>query len=328
MIKNFYNTKRILVTGGTGLIGIQLVKMLSKFNASIKVASLEVNHSLPKEIQFIKCDLRKIDNCIKITKNIDFVFHLAGIKGSPQMAHEKPYEFMSSMLMFNTNIIEACRINKVKKLMYTSSIGVYQPSNILIEEDVWKTFPSKNDWYAGWAKRIGEINIEALKKSHKIDTYIVRPANVFGPYDNFNKDNAMVIPSLINKFLNSNKNIEVFGDGSNIRDFIYSKDVAKAMLLIMYKNYQKPINIGSGKKVSIKNLVNLINKIINNKNKIKWIKNKNTGDKIRLMNISKLKKLGFRSNFALEDALRETIYWYKINKNKNLHKYNAFEEKI
>jgi GDP-L-fucose synthase len=322
---NFYKNKKILITGGTGLIGIQLTNILSRYKAKITVVSLEKNNELPKNIKFIKSDLRYLDNCIKITKNIDYVFHLAGIKGSPTMAMEKPYEFMIPMLMFNTNMIEASRINKVKKFMFTSSIGVYQPAKILEEENVWKTFPSKNDWYAGWAKRIGEITTLALKIKNKTCVYIVRPANVFGPFDNFNKNNAMVIPSLINKFLSKEK-IEILGDGKNIRDFIYSKDVARAMLFVMYKNYQSPINIGSGKATSIKNLVNIINKLINNKRNICWKKTANSGDKIRLMDVKKLQSLGFKFNYSLEEGLKETIAWYKKNI-KNNKRYNAFEEK-
>jgi len=265
-INNFYKNKKILITGGTGLIGLQLVNYLSRYNAKIHVASLDGHIKFPKNIRFYKTDLRDINNCIKITKNIDYVFHLAGVKGSPLMASIKQYEFMIPMLMFNTNMIEACRINNIKKFMFTSSIGVYQPANKLNEDDVWRTFPSTNDWYAGWAKRIGELSTSLLKNK-KIDTFIVRPANVFGPYDNFNKNNSMVIPSLISKFLSKNNEVKIWGDGTNIRDFVYSKDVARAMMYIMSSNIREPINIGSGKSVTIKYLANLINKLTSNKKK-------------------------------------------------------------
>jgi GDP-L-fucose synthase len=323
-INNFYKNKKILITGGTGLIGLQLVNYLSGYNAKIHVASLDGHIKFPKNIRFYKTDLRDINNCIKITKNIDYVFHLAGVKGSPLMASIKQYEFMIPMLMFNTNMIEACRINNIKKFLFTSSIGVYQPANKLNEDDVWRTFPSTNDWYAGWAKRIGELSTSLLKNK-KIDTFIVRPANVFGPYDNFNKNNSMVIPSLISKFLSKNNEVKIWGDGTNIRDFVYSKDVARAMLHIMRSNIREPINIGSGKSVTIKYLANLINKLTLNKKKVKWVKTATAGDKIRLMNISKLERANFKFEYSLEEGLKETINWYKNNNNiKN--KYNAFEE--
>ena len=204
------------------------------------------------------------------------------------MALKRPYKFMTPMLMFNANVLDAAHNAGVKRFLYTSSVGVYNQKGIMKEEDVWKTFPSKNDWYAGWAKRIGELSLEALINSgSKMKTTIVRPANVFGPYDNFDHKTGMVIPSLIKKFYNNSKKVDVWGDGTNLRDFIYSKDVARAMLYIMYKSPTQPINLGSGTGISIKNLVNKINKIFQNKKKVFWDKSKIGGDKIRILDIKK-----------------------------------------
>ncbi len=325
-MKNFYKNKKILVTGGSGMIGSALVKKLYYLGAKITVVSLEKNKSLPKKIKFQKIDLRKLQNCIKVTKNIDYIFHLAGIKGSPLMAKKYPYRFMSPMIMFNTNTVEAAKINKIKRLIYTSSIGVYDPASILKEKDVWTTFPSKNDWFAGWAKRIGELTVEACKKETGINMLIVRPANVFGPFDNFDEKTAMVIPSLISKFFNSKNNeVEVWGDGSNIRDFIYSEDVADAMLLIMKKNPDFPVNIGSGSGIKIKKIVEIINSYFNNSFKINWNTNFPGGDKKRIMDVKNLRKVGYKTKSQLKNNIFKTIEWYK--KNKSHKRYNIFNEK-
>ncbi len=325
-MKNFYKNKKILVTGGTGMIGLPLVKILDNFGAKITVASLEKNTSLPKKTKFFKLDLRNLKNCLRVTKNIDYVFHLAGIKGSPVMAKKFPYRFMSPMLMFNANIIDASIKNKVKRLLFTSSIGVYKPAKILREKDVWNTFPSKNDWYAGWAKRIGELNIDAAKMESKMKCTTVRPANVFGPYDNFDEKTGMVVPSLISKFFKSKNNkVEVFGDGSNIRDFIFSEDVARAMVLIMYKNPERPVNIGSGKGYTIKQMVKIINSYFNNKFKIIWNTNVPTGDQKRILDNNRLKYLGFKNTQNLKEGLFKTLEWYKKNRNNNFKKYNSFK---
>ena len=156
---------------------------------------------------------------------------------------------------------------------------------------------------------------------------IVRPANVYGPYDNFKDGSSMVIPSLIKKFLfTKNNEVEVLGDGSNVRDFVYSKDVANGMLIVMKKNPKNPINLGSGEKVTIKYLVNTINSYFNNDYKIIWNTSVPSGDKIRLLDINSAKKLGFKNNFGLLKGLKETIDWAKININKlNEKKYSAFE---
>ena len=327
-MKLFYKNKNVLVTGGTGLIGTQLVNKLVKLKSRVIVASLDKNIELPKGVKFIRSDLRFFENCLKLTKKIDYVFHLAGIKGSPEMAKKKPYQFMTPMLMFNANMLEASRINKVKRFLYTSSIGVYNPKKIMKEDDVWKTFPSRNDWYAGWTKRIGELNVQACQLfTKKMITIIVRPANVFGPYDNFDTKSAMVIPSLINKFINSKTGaVEVWGDGSNIRDFIFSSEVARAMLLIMFKKPKLPINIGSGKEVSIKKIVKIINKYFGNNYKILWNKKYLGGDKKRVLDITRLKKLGFKQETNLENAIYQTINWFKNNRYKKNEKYMPFSK--
>ena len=327
-MKLFYKNKNVLVTGGTGLIGTQLVNKLVKLKSRVIVASLDKNIELPKGVEFIRSDLRFFENCLKLTKKIDYVFHLAGIKGSPEMAKKKPYQFMTPMLMFNANMLEASRINKVKRFLYTSSIGVYNPKKIMKEDDVWKTFPSRNDWYAGWTKRIGELNVQACQLfTKKMSTIIVRPANVFGPYDNFDTKSAMVIPSLINKFINSKTGaVEVWGDGSNIRDFIFSSEVARAMLLIMFKKPKLPINIGSGKGVSIKKIVEIINEYFGNNHKLSWNKKYSGGDKKRVLDITRLKKLGFKHEINLEKAIYQTINWFKNNRHKKFEKYVAFSK--
>ena len=327
-MKLFYKNKNVLVTGGTGLIGTQLVNKLVKLKSRVIVASLDKNIELPKGVKFIRSDLRFFENCLKLTKKIDYVFHLAGIKGSPEMAKKKPYQFMTPMLMFNANMLEASRINKVKRFLYTSSIGVYNPKKIMKEDDVWKTFPSRNDWYAGWTKRIGELNVQACQLfTKKMITIIVRPANVFGPYDNFDTKSAMVIPSLINKFINSKTGaVEVWGDGSNIRDFIFSSEVARAMLLIMFKKPKLPINIGSGKEVSIKKIVKIINEYFGNNHKLSWNKKYSGGDKKRVLDITRLKKLGFKHEINLEKAIYQTINWFKNNRHKKFEKYVAFSK--
>ncbi len=326
---NIFKNKRILVTGGTGMIGIYLINELIKYKPKkIICVSLDEKIKFPSIVKFKKVDLRKYENCLSVTKNIDIVFHLAGVKGSPKMANEKPASFFVPTIMFNTNMMEASRVNKVKKFLYTSSVGVYAPSKVFKEDDVWKTFPSSNDLYAGWAKRMGELQLMAYQKQYNWkDIYVVRPANVYGRYDNFDPNNAMVIPSLIARAIRGENPLKVLGDGSAIRDFIHANDVARGMLHVMQKNYNKPINLGSGKKISIKDIATEIQKNVKNL-KIEWIKSKNTGDKIRLMSTKNLKKIGQKNKFNLKWGIKDTIEWYKLNQKNHKKKYNSFIEKF
>ena len=326
IINNFYKNKKVLVTGGTGLIGRQLVDILLSYGSKVSVVSLDAPKNLDKKVKFIKKDLRIFDNCLKVCKGVDFVFHLAGVKGSPDMTLKKPASFMIPTLLFSINMMEAARRQKVKRYLFTSSIGVYANNKILKESDVWKTFPSDKDYIPGWTKRICELQAEALKIQYNFkNVSIVRPANVYGPYDNFDENNAMVIPSLINRALRSKKNLKVWGDGSAIRDFIYSSDVAKGMIIAVYKGINKPINLGSGKGVSIKTIAELISKLVpNGPLKIIWDKSKPSGDKIRLMDTSNAKKIGFKTEVDILKGISNTINWY-IN-SKKYKRYNAFTE--
>ena len=293
---SFYKNKKVLVTGGTGLIGMPLVKILIKKKAKVTVVSLDSKKRAPKGCKFIRTDLRELSNCLKVCKGKDIVFHLAGVKGSPKMTMQKPASFMVPTIIFSFNMMEAARRSNVKRFMFTSSIGVYAPSKIFKEDDVWKTFPSNNDRFAGWAKRVCELQAEAYKIQYNLKNFsIVRPANVYGPGDNFDPNNAMVIPSLINRAISGENPLTVWGDGSAIRDFIYSEDVAKGMLKVVEKNYNKPVNLGSGKGVSIKKIANAIAKMVpGGPIKIIWDKTKPSGDKMRKMSTKRALSLNIK----------------------------------
>ena len=320
--------KNILVTGGTGMIGQELVQQLISEKANITVVSLD-KINLPKGVKFLRLDLREFSNCLKCCKNKDIVFHLAGVKGSPKMALEKPASFMVPTIQFSFNMLEAAKRSGVKSYLFTSSVGVYHPKKLLLEDDVWKTFPSVNDWYAGWAKRLCELQVEAYNKQYKdMKISVVRPANVYGPFDNFDPNNAMVIPSLINRIVNGENPLKIWGDGSAVRDFIYSKDVARGMILVVKKGVNYPVNIGSGKGFTIRHLVRSLISIFENKKiKVEWDKSKPTGDKRRVMSMKKMRKLGFKNSISLKEGLKKTVDWYLDNKDKKNYKYNSFNEK-
>lgn len=326
---SFYKGKKILVTGGTGLIGQPLVEMLVQTGAKVSVVSLDDPSRAPAGVKFIQADLREFSNCLEVCKNKDIVFHLAGIKGSPLMTKKYPASYFVPTISFNTNMMEAARRQKVKRYLYTSTIGVYSPAEVFHEDDVWKSFPSENDRFAGWAKRMGELQAEGYKIEYGWDKVsIVRPANVYGPFDNFDPKTGMVIPSLIFRALSGENPLKVWGDGSPVRDFIYSKDVAIGMMLAVEKGVNVPINLGSGEGVTIKELAETVAKLIPGGSiKIIWDKSKPKGDKKRLMDIGRAKKLlGFKPLFPLKEGIKETIEWYIKNKKDIEKRYNVFYE--
>lgn len=319
-----FKGKRVLVTGGTGLIGRPLVRMLLELGAKVRVASLDDPSIAAPETEYHRVDLTDFNNCQKVCEGMDYVFHLAGIKGSPGIVIKKAATIFVSFLRFNTNMMEAARICGVQRYLFTSTIGVYAPAEVFYEDDVWKTFPSKNDWFGGWAKRMGELQAEAYKVEYGRDfAAIVRPANVYGPYDNFDPVNAMVIPSLIKRALDGENPLVVWGDGSSIRDFIHAKDAARGMLLAIDKGLGQAINLGSGAGVSIKRIVDIIISNMNNKPQVIWDTSKPSGDKKRVMDVSRAEKIGFKCEISIEQGIKEVMQWYSKNKQgANYKKHN------
>lgn len=324
----FYKNKKVLVTGGTGMIGRQLVEMLLSAGAKVRIASMDDPSRAHPKAEFKKANLTHFDECLKVCKGMDYVFHLAGVKGSPAMTAKYPANFFVPVILFNTNMMEAARQSGIKNYLFTSTVGVYAPAEVFHEDDVWKTFPSENDKFAGWAKRMGELQAESYTIQYGWKgVSIVRPANVYGPYDNFDPSNAMVIPSLIRRALSGENPLTVWGDGSPVRDFIHARDVARGMMLVMKKGYTKPVNLGSGKGITIKKLVDIIMSNLETKPKIVWDKTKPSGDKRRLMDIKRAKSIGFKPEVTFEKGIKEVMDWYKENYKIADKRYNVFTEK-
>ena len=291
--------KKVLVTGANGMIGHQLVRLLRERGADV------TETDLPD-------DLRNRDVCKRVCEGQEVVFHLAGIKGSPVRCMESPASFSVPMIQFNANMVEAAFNADVDWFLYTSSVGVYHPAEVFVEDDVWKTFPSKNDWYAGWAKRIGEMNVQAYMKEYNWNKCsIVRPANVYGIDDNFGEW-SMVVPSLIKKAM-ENDVLSVWGDGSPIRDLIYAEDVAQGMIHMVENKVTEPVNLASGTGVTIKEIAEIVADYFDKE--IVWDKTKPMGDMKRVMDTSRAESYGFKAQTSLRKGIEDTIEWY-LEKNK------------
>lgn len=315
-----FTNKNVLITGGSGMIGRQLVPLLLEKGANIFIADLNEPINMPGKFTFLKVDLKEFSDCRKVCKGMDYVFSLVGIKASPKACLEQPANIMGPMIQFNTNMLEAAMLEKVSWFLYTSSIGVYQPAPVLKEDDVWSTAPSKNDWFGGWAKRMGEMQIQAFEKQNGVSVCsIVRPANVYGSHDNFDLNNAMVIPSLIRK-ADENEKLEVWGDGSQIRDFIHAHDVARGMLYAVENKITEPLNLGSGVGVKIKTIAEIVAKYFDKE--LLWDVNKPAGDPIRILDMSRAKSHGFDLTVSIENGIVNTIEWYLQNKDIIKKKYN------
>ena len=318
-----FRDKKVLVTGGSGMIGRQLVKLLQEEFADVYIADLNEPLNMDN-ITFKRVDLTDYESCCYVCSGMDYVFNLVGIKCSPKVIQERPADIMTPMLQFNTNKMGAAMENNVEWYLYTSTVGGSGEAEIFKEENVWKTFPSKHDWFGGWAKRMGELQAEAYSiQNKKSNVSIVRPANVYGPYDNFDTDNAMVIPSLIRK-AHENEFLSVWGDGSPVRDFIYSEDVARGMLHMVKNKITEPVNLGSGTGVTIKELATTIASELGRE--IKWDTDKPMGDKVRLFDTSRAESYGFNPSVSLKDGISKTVRWFLNNLDIIDKRYNVFNK--
>lgn len=282
---SFYKDKNVLVTGALGMIGKELVELLEKEGAIIKIADLKAGD-----------DLRNFKECIRLCKGVDYIFHLMGIKGNPKKTKEKPVDFMTPMLQCDTNMIEAANLNKVKRFLYTSSIAVENP---------------ETDKYPAWAKKTAETLIEAYRIQYpELTQYcIVRPSNVYGRFDDIKNKESMVITSLIRSAWTHPHHLEIYGDGLNIRDFINAKDVARGMMkaLEIMPNY--PVNLCSGEGVTIKRVAEIISEILNKPIKYIPITNQIMGDNKRVMEIN----WDFKPEIDIEKGVKEVTKWMTGN---------------
>lgn len=324
---DFFEEKNVLVAGGTGLVGRPLVRMLVDRGARVRIASLDNGDRAHPNVEYKCCDLTYLESCLSVCREMDIVFNLLCTKGSPKTATTKPASYFVPMVMYNTNLMEAARRCGVKSFLFTSSNCVYPPAEIFYENDTLEGPYSPNDPGASRAKRMGEYQARAYAIEYNWNNVsIVRPANVYGPYDNFNSFNSMVVPSLIKKVVEADKEIEVWGNGSAIRDLIYADDVARGMMLAVEKNLgpDYPINLGSGTGITIKQLVETIVKISGKKLKIIWDTSKPSGDKKRLFDTTRAWGIGFKLQVSLEEGLRKTYNWYLENKDLAEGRYDIF----
>ena len=320
-----FKGRNILVTGGTGLIGRQIVRLLCDAEGHVKVVSLDHIQVNPKA-DHIFGDLSDFGFCKHITSDMDFVFHVAGIKGSIEVTKSKPASFFVALLMMNTNILEGCRLNKVQKVVYTSSIGAYTSAEVFKEsEDLEEGAPM--DMYPGWAKRMAELQVKAYKIQYGLENFaVVRPCNVYGPGDNFDPNNAMVIPSLMYRIYKKEDPVVVWGDGSAVRDFAFSEDVAKGVILaLVHGTHGRYVNLGSGVGYSIKELVETLHSIL--PFNYQFDTTKPSGFPRRVMDISLARQmLGYEHTTTLREGLQKTWDWYVSHQDEYLYKKNYFAE--
>jgi len=331
-MSSYLTGKKVLVTGGTGLIGIPLVRILDKTGAHVRVVSLDEKSPFKDTIEFIRGDICNRNICEDVLKDVQVVFHLAGIKGGIGLGHKKASTFLVKNILMNIQIMEAARKARTERFLYASSICIYPPAQVFEEKNAFTGFPHPSDKFGGMAKLVGEMQIEAYKLQYHLENFlIVRPANTYGLYDNFNPVSALIIPALIYRAFEGENPLTIWGDGTTVRDFVFADDVADFMLLMVEKNTDFPLNVGSGEPVTIKTVaekvVQQVEKILDRKIVIKWDPTKPTGEQYRVTSIEEAKsKLGWLPKVSLDTGIEKTVRWYNDNKSDLIKRYSIISE--
>lgn len=314
-----------VVTGGTGMIGREVVRLLCDLGAKVTVVSLD-KIIVDERAEHVLGDLCDFDFCKQVTKQQRYVLHVAGIKGSVEVTKSKPASFFVPLLQFNTNMLEAARINGAERVVYTSSIGAYPSAEIFVEgANICEGEPM--DLFPGWAKRMAELQVQAYKIQYGADNFaVVRPCNVYGPGDNFDPKNAMVIPSLMARIAAGEDPVRIWGDGKAVRDFAYSTDVAEGVILALLRGTQgNYVNLGSGIGYTVRELVETLQKVV--PFNFEFDTTKSSGFPRRVMDMTLAQRLlGYQAKTSLLDGLRNTWQWFQNHRDEYLKRKNYFAE--
>ncbi len=323
-VTNALRGKNVLVTGGTGMVGRQIVERALDAGASVRVASLDELRPHPAA-SYVRTDLTDPRACEDAVRDIDFVYHVAGIKGSVEVTKSKPASFFVPLLLMTSNLLEASRRAGIRRLVYTSSIGAYPSREEFREDDAWDGDPM--DTYPGWAKRMGELQIRAYREQYGLDAYsVVRLTNVYGPGDNFDPKSAMVVGSLIHRIHSGEDPLVVWGDGSAVREFAYSGDIADGVMLALHHGTGgEVVNLGTGRGTTIRELVETLSEIV--PFTYAFDASKPSGFARRVMDITRAREtLGYEPSTSLREGLQATWDWYLEHQGEHQQKIDYFRE--
>lgn len=303
--------KNILLTGGNGFLGKHVFEKLISRGASPK------RIFIPRSKEY---DLRDFKTCQKLMKSRDIVIHLAALVGGIGFNRKHAGRAFYDNASMALNLLESFRQAGGRKFVGIGSVCSYPkvlPAPFL-EKDLWSGYPEETNAPYGLAKKMMLVQSQAYHQEYGTNAIHLLMVNLYGPGDNFDPENSHVMPALIEKVVQAQKNkqkfIEVWGTGKATREFLYVEDAAEAIVAATEKyDSIEPVNIGSGQEVSIKELVNLICRLTGFKGEIRWDTTRLDGQPRRVLNVSQAKKeFGFKAKTNLKTGLKKTINWYKL----------------
>jgi GDP-L-fucose synthase len=305
--------KHILVTGGNGFLGSFVVKKLKERGCR--------NIFIPRTKDYDLVNMEAVKRLYAVALP-DIVIHLAAKVGGIGANLENPGKFFYDNLMMGAQMMEIGRQAGIEKFVALGTICAYPKFTPVPfkEENLWNGYPEETNAPYGLAKKMLLVQAQAYRQQYGFSGIFLLLVNIYGPGDNFDPNSSHVIPALIRKCIDAQKEtvpeITVWGTGKPTREFLYVEDAAEAIILATEK-YDKPdpVNIGAGFEISIKNLVNLIVKLTGFNGKIIWNKTKPCGQPRRYLDTTRAEKeFGFKTKTSFEEGLKKTIEWYKSTK--------------
>jgi GDP-L-fucose synthase len=306
----YWQNRRVCVTGGAGFLGKVVVDKLRKRGA--------VDIFVPAQEQY---DLVQPDGVARLLADArpDVIIHLAAHVGGIGANREHPAEFFYDNLMMGVQLMHESWKSGVEKFVAIGTVCAYPKFTPLPfkEDDLWNGYPEETNAPYGLAKKMLLVQAQAYRQQYGFNAIFLLPVNLYGPGDNFDPRSSHVIPALIRKCIEAQRSgqfeIEVWGDGSPTREFLYVDDAAEGIMLATEKySGPDPVNLGSGYEITIKDLAELIARLSGFRGQLVWDTSKPNGQPRRALDVSRAAQyFGFRAQMDFEEGLRRTIEWYR-----------------
>jgi GDP-D-mannose 3',5'-epimerase len=324
--------ERILITGGNGFVGSHLARYLLQRGDFVRVVDVNPNEYMKGKYcsEDLRLDLRKWKNCVAVTKGIDKIYNLAANMGGIGFITEVGAEVMHDNILINTYMLEASRRNKVKRYFFSSSACVY-PTFRQTDPDVEglrekDAYPADPDNFYGWEKLLAEKMCEAYQRDYGLDVRIARYHNIYGPEGTYKGGREKSPAALCRKVAEASNpgEIVVWGDGKQTRSYCYFDDCVRGTVKLMQSDYDKPVNIGSERLVTIDELADMIIELSGKALTKKYDLNAPQGVRGRNADISLARKvLKWEPRVSLEEGLAKTYKWIERQCNQESRSKHA-----
>ncbi|MCX5699146.1 MAG: NAD-dependent epimerase/dehydratase family protein [Candidatus Omnitrophica bacterium] len=316
---SIFSNRNVLVAGGSGFIGSNLINRFFSLGANIRATIHKKDPVVINDkIEYIGCDLLKMKDCRKIVEGMHYVFMCAANTSGAAVIASTPLVHVTPNIIMNSQILEAAYMAKVKKFIFLSSNAAYPPSadRPVCEDEMFYADPYDIYFGVGWMKRFTEIlcRLYSQKLKNPMPCVVVRPSNIYGPYDDFDFATSHMMAATLRKVIERHDPVKIWGTGQDIRDLIYIDDFIDGLILAAEKiSTFDAVNIAQGKAYSLKEILRLALEIEGYQNaRIVYDSTKPSMIPVRLIDIKKAQELlGFTPKTDIYDGIAKTISWYK-----------------